>query len=349
MSAASVRCYRVEHRTTYRYSEPVTLSHQQLHLTPRQLAYQRSRTHEVTITPAPTYRRERTDAFGNPVTEIAIESAHSTLEIVGRSNVEVGGRELPEADKTAAWETVREALAYRAGWRPDPLALEATEFLFESPHARVKRDLRAYASDCFRPGRSVLEAAQALMGKIHAEFKFDAEATTTTTPVMTFFKQKRGVCQDFTHFMISCLRSTGLAARYVSGYLVNAASAGQTTARGRGGLPCVGGTVRARQRLDRARSDQQRAAFLGAYYAWVGPRFFRCHAVARCYQRRRGADPYGQGDGGSEMIERVGMMERWNNGIVEKWNQDKGSNVFHHSNIPAFHFSIARLLLRQAS
>ena len=222
MSAASVRCYRVEHRTTYRYSEPVTLSHQQLHLTPRQLAYQRSRTHEVTITPAPTYRRERTDAFGNPVTEIAIESAHSTLEIVGRSNVEVGGRELPEADKTAAWETVREALAYRAGWRPDPLALEATEFLFESPHGRVKRDLRAYASDCFRPGCSVLEAAQALMGKIHAEFKFDAEATTTTTPVMTFFKQKRGVCQDFTHFMISCLRSTGLAARYVSGYLVNA-------------------------------------------------------------------------------------------------------------------------------
>ncbi len=227
MSAASVHCYRVEHRTTYRYSEPVTLSHQQLHLTPRQLAYQRSRTHEVTIIPAPTYRRERTDAFGNPVTEIAIESAHRTLEIVGRSNVEVGGRELPEADKTAAWETVREALAYRAGWRPDPLALEATEFLFESPHGRVKRDLRAYASDCFRPGCSVLEAAQALMGKIHTEFKFDAEATTTTTPVMTFFKQKRGVCQDFTHFMISCLRSTGLAARYVSGYLVNRQAPGK--------------------------------------------------------------------------------------------------------------------------
>lgn len=227
MSASSLRCYRVEHRTTYRYSEPVTLSHQQLHLTPRYLAYQRSRTHEVTITPAPTYRRERTDAFGNPVTEIAIESAHSTLEIVGRSNVEVGGRELPEADKTVAWETVREALAYRAGWHPDPVALEATEFLFESPYARVKRDLRAYASDCFRPGRSVLEAAQALMGKIHAEFKFDSKATTTTTPVMTFFKQKRGVCQDFTHFMISCLRSTGLAARYVSGYLVTRPAPGK--------------------------------------------------------------------------------------------------------------------------
>ncbi|HZD40920.1 MAG TPA: transglutaminase N-terminal domain-containing protein, partial [Terriglobales bacterium] len=86
------------------------------HLTPRPLTYQRRRTHEVTIVPAPTYRREQTDAFGNPVTEIAIESAHSTLEIVARSLVEVGGREVPEPDKTSAWETVRDALAYRAGW-----------------------------------------------------------------------------------------------------------------------------------------------------------------------------------------------------------------------------------------
>jgi len=225
--SSSSSCYRVEHRTTYRYSEPVTLSHQQLHLTPRPLVYQRNADHEVTITPAPAFRHERTDAFGNPVTEIAIESAHSTLEIVARSVIEVGGRDLPGADKTIAWEAVREALAYRAGWRPDPLALEATQFLFESPHVRVKRDLRAYASDCFRSGVTVLEAAQALMGKIHAEFKFDTAATTTATPVMRFFKQKRGVCQDFTHFMISCLRSTGLAARYVSGYLVPRSTPGR--------------------------------------------------------------------------------------------------------------------------
>jgi transglutaminase-like putative cysteine protease len=134
--------------------------------------------------------------------------------------VELSQREVPPAEKTAPWEAVREALAYRAGWRPDPAVLEATRFLFESPHARVKRVLRAYAGDCFRPGLPLLEAARALISKIHAEFKFDAEATTVTTPVMKFFEQKRGVCQDFTHFMISCLRSTGLAARYVSGYLM---------------------------------------------------------------------------------------------------------------------------------
>ena len=220
MKASNLPQYRVEHHTAYRYSEPVTLSHQLLHLTPRPLRYQHSRAHEVTITPAPTYSRERIDPFGNPVTEIAIESAHSTLEIVARSTVVVNRREAPDPHKTAAWETVREALAYRAAWRPDPAVIEATHFLFESPYVRVKRDLRAYASDCFKPGLPVLEAARALMGKIHAEFKFDSGATTVTTPVMKFFEQRRGVCQDFTHFMISCLRSTGLAARYVSGYLV---------------------------------------------------------------------------------------------------------------------------------
>jgi transglutaminase-like putative cysteine protease len=220
MSATSVRCYRVEHQTAYRYDEPVTLSHHQLRLTPRPLPHQRSQAHELALTPAPAYRCERSDAFGNSVTELAIESAHSELEIVARSTVEVSQREMPQADKTLAWEEARDVLAYRAGWRPDPAVLEAARFLFESPNARVKRDLRAYASDCFRPRRPLLGAAKDLMSKIHAEFKFDAEATTVTTPVMKFFEQKRGVCQDFTHFMISCLRSTGLAARYVSGYVL---------------------------------------------------------------------------------------------------------------------------------
>ena len=227
MKASNLPQYRIEHHTAYRYSEPVTLSHQLLHLTPRPLSYQHSRAHEVAIAPAPTYRLERIDPFGNPVTEIAIESAHSTLEIVARSTVEVSRREVPDPHGTAPWETVREALAYRAARCPDPAVIEATQFLFESPYVRVKRDLRAYASDCFKPGLPVLEAAVALMGKIHAEFKFDSGATTVTTPVMKFFEQRRGVCQDFTHFMISCLRSTGLAARYVSGYLVTRSTVGR--------------------------------------------------------------------------------------------------------------------------
>lgn len=220
MSQSRAHRYRVEHHTAYRYSEPVMLSHQQLHLTPRPLDYQPVESHEVVIQPAPTQENRIIDAFGNPVTDIAIETAHSTLDIIARSRVTVRQRDPIEPGNTPAWETVRDALSYRAAWHPEPAILEATQFLFESPHARVKRSLRAYASDCFLPGRPILAAATALMAKIHDEFKFDSKATSITTPVLTFFEQKRGVCQDFTHLMISCLRSTGLAARYLSGYLL---------------------------------------------------------------------------------------------------------------------------------
>jgi transglutaminase-like putative cysteine protease len=215
-----MRHYKVEHHTAYRYSEPVVLSHQQLHLTPRPLNHQRTQAHQLAIEPAPTLQREFIDPFGNPVTEIAIESAHTKLEIVARTHVSVMEATKIAARETPGWEAVREMLCYRAAWHPSAAILEATQFLFESPHARVKRELRAYAMECFAPNRSILEAATALMEKIHGDFKFDRAATIVSTPVMKFFQQKRGVCQDFAHLMISCLRSTGLAARYVSGYLL---------------------------------------------------------------------------------------------------------------------------------
>lgn len=227
MSSNGTRPYRVEHFTAYRYSESVMLSHQQLHLTPRLLDYQQIQAHEVVIKPAPTQQRRITDAFGNPVTEIAIETAHKTLDIIARTTLAVTDRRVNELVEIPPWETARDALAYRAGWHPEPAILDATQFLFESPYARVKRSLRAYAEDCFEPGRPLLTAATALMAKIHREFKFDAKATSITTPVMTFFEQKRGVCQDFSHLMISCLRSTGLAARYVSGYLLTRPAPGK--------------------------------------------------------------------------------------------------------------------------
>ena len=219
MNQNGARQFRVEHYTAYRYSEPAMLSHQQLHLTPRVLDYQPIQAHEVVIKPAPTQQRKIIDAFGNPVTEIAIEAAHTSLDIIARTTLAVTERREIDPAQTPTWETVRDTLAYRAAWHPEPAILDATQFLFESTYARVKRSLRAYAGDCFEPGRPILAAAAALMAKIHGEFKFDAAATSVTTPVMTFFEQKRGVCQDFTHLMISCLRSSGLAARYVSGYL----------------------------------------------------------------------------------------------------------------------------------
>lgn len=220
MSENGTQRYRLEHQTVYRYSEAVMLSHQQLHLTPRPVSHQHTLSHEIVIAPTPALRRETTDAFGNPMTEIAIESPHNRLEITARAHVEARALQAPGAMQTPPWESVREALQYRAGWRPGPAILEATQFLFESPHTRVNRALRAYATDCFKPGQPVLSGAVLLMAKIYDEFQFEAGATTVTTPVMKMFEQKRGVCQDFAHFIISCLRSTGLAARYVSGYLL---------------------------------------------------------------------------------------------------------------------------------
>lgn len=212
--------YLIEHHTGYRYSEPVMLSHQQLHLTPRPVPIQRLQRHEIAIEPEPTVRREMSDAFGNTMTEIAVETAHRALDIRALTELTVDPPSIPERDATPPWNAVRDALSYRAAWRPERGILEATRFLFESPCTRMKRDLRAYAADCFEPGRPILAAAEALMAKIHGEFRFHAGATTVATPVMTFFAQKRGVCQDFAHLMISCLRSSGLAARYVSGYLL---------------------------------------------------------------------------------------------------------------------------------
>ncbi|HET7006109.1 MAG TPA: transglutaminase family protein [Candidatus Binatia bacterium] len=223
--------YQIEHFTAYHYSEPVMLSHQQLHLTPRPSERQQVIKHVIAITPTPTLRREFIDAFGNPVTEVAIESAHTALNIAAYTTVKLAAARR-ELDDSPDWESVRDALAYRAAWHPQPAVLEATQFLFESPHIRVKRSLRAYASDCFVAGRPIVEAAMALMAKIHAEFKFDAKATTVATPVMTFFTHKHGVCQDFTHLMISCLRSSGLAARYVSGYLLTHPAPGKSRSVG---------------------------------------------------------------------------------------------------------------------
>jgi transglutaminase-like putative cysteine protease len=227
MNQNSARRYRVDHWTSYRYSEPVLLSHQQLHLTPRPVEFQRIHAHAVEVVPQPTLRREMIDAFGNPLTEIAIESAHLALQIRAHTAVTIAPPPSPDDDATPAWEKVREALRYRAGWQPAAAVLEATQFLFESPCARIKRQLRDYGADCFTPDRPILAAAKRLMAKIHGDFSFDADATTVTTPVMVFFSEKRGVCQDFAHLMISCLRSMGLAARYVSGYLLTRPAAGK--------------------------------------------------------------------------------------------------------------------------
>ena len=134
--------------------------------------------------------------------------------------VDVTARDYPDDENTPPWEEVRERLMYRAGRPPHPADLDATRFSFESARVRNKRELAAWTQSCFPPGRAILAGVRALMGKIHEELTFDPKATTVSTPIMTVFELKRGVCQDFAHLMLSCLRSIGLSARYVSGYIL---------------------------------------------------------------------------------------------------------------------------------
>ena len=212
--------YLVLHETDYDYGSPVSLSQQLLHLSPRPLGYQQCLAHELVIEPPPNWQREGWDAFGNPVHWIAFDQPHAHLHVRSRMEIEVLPH-LPRAPLAASptWESVRERLAYAAN-PLDEADREASCFLFESPFVRVKHEFARYAEDCFPAGTPVLEGVKALMNKIFSEFKFDPEATTVATPVLEVLANKRGVCQDFAHLMIACLRSLGLAARYVSGYLL---------------------------------------------------------------------------------------------------------------------------------
>ena len=218
MTSPLVR-YHVLHETRYDYGSAVSLSQQQLHLSPRILDSQHIEEQRVDIEPEPTWRRDSFDAFGNPVTWIAFHTPHESLRIRSVMNVAVVPHRPSALDRSLPWEEVRDHLAYDST-DPSPSDLDATRFLFESPHVRIKHELADYAADCFPPGTPILVGAQRLMAKIFDEFEFDPEATTVSTPVLEVLENKRGVCQDFAHLMIACLRSLGLAARYVSGYLL---------------------------------------------------------------------------------------------------------------------------------
>jgi transglutaminase-like putative cysteine protease len=210
--------YRVRHLTRYVYGGEVVHSHQLLRLRPRPMPFQTTLAHEVRVDPAPAISVDGEDAFGNPVTRLQIDRAHGALRVDARMEVEVRVRPPRPADASEPWDDVAAMLRYAA--RPLDLEdLEVRRYRSESPYVRIKRDFSAYAAECFPARRPILKATEALMNKIHADFTYAPGETQIATPLMEVLRDKRGVCQDYAHFMIACLRSIGLAARYVSGYL----------------------------------------------------------------------------------------------------------------------------------
>jgi transglutaminase-like putative cysteine protease len=209
--------YAIVHETFYAYAAPATLSQQLLRLTPRTLPWQRCLAHRIDVEPAPGERVEREDYFGNRMTQLLITTPHQALGVWAHSEVEVQARAAGGLQGGAQpWESVRDRLR-RLG--PDP-RLDAAQFLYESPQLRCFPELAQFAAPSFGPGRDLREAAQDLMHHIHATLEFDPTATNVSTELHEVLALRRGVCQDFAHLMIGCLRTLGLAARYVSGYIV---------------------------------------------------------------------------------------------------------------------------------
>jgi transglutaminase-like putative cysteine protease len=210
--------YAVRHETLYRYDREVAHSHQQLHLTPRSFARQRCLQHSIEIEPQPAVRSEHLDAFGNCVTRVELDRPHARLRVVAEMKVSLEAPRDAPAGQGEEWERVRDQLGYQARDR-EPDWLEAMRFRGESHFVRIKRLFSDFARDCLQPASGVLEVADALMSKVHAEFTYAPGETEIATPLLEVFHKRRGVCQDYAHLMIACLRSAGLAARYVSGYL----------------------------------------------------------------------------------------------------------------------------------
>ena len=219
--------YRIVHRTQYDYSQPVVLCHNEARLQPRPTAMQTCRRSDVTVEPAPAERAERDDFFGNRVLYFAVQAAHDQLSVTAISEVEVLPATPVDGD-SPPWDGVHGLLVGAT----DAETRLARHLALDSTCAAASPAAAAYAAPSFPTGRPLLDAVRDLNRRIHAEFRFDPESTTVATPVSEVLAQRHGVCQDFAHLAIACLRSLGMPARYVSGYLETVAPPGKPRLHG---------------------------------------------------------------------------------------------------------------------
>lgn len=206
--------YLVSHRTAYTYGSPVRDSRGIHHLSPRSLPWQEVTSHAVALDPLPVDLHRDEDCYGNAVTYFQVTDAHRELVIDATSEVSVVEPRYDEDALAVPWERARPLMN-----TSDPDAWAAVEFALESPRASHAFGVADYAAASLTRGRPIGEAATDLMRRIHADFDYDSTATTVTSSVAEVLRKRAGVCQDFAHLALACLRSHGIAARYVSGYL----------------------------------------------------------------------------------------------------------------------------------
>ncbi len=207
--------YNIVHRTVYEYTAPVAVSHHVARLELRDTVRQERASFSLKIFPEPVLRRTRQDYFGNPVCFFSLQEIHNRLEIIAHNQVTLNPDKLPGSGPSSPWEQV-------AALFHNPVLPELVgpyQFVFDSPLVRASFELGDYARQSFPKGKPLLAGARELTRRIFEDFNYDPKATTVATPIEEVWKQRRGVCQDFAHVAIACLRSLGLPARYVSGYI----------------------------------------------------------------------------------------------------------------------------------
>ena len=212
--------FNVTHITKYEYNAPVSYCHNIATLRPRESKGQELLDYTIQITPEPTEISERIDFFGNYITRFSIQTEHKILKVTTRSKIKRDYAKFQESFKSPACKNITMNNALLALHGMDPEVLEAKQYILESIFIRrTDKDIREYAELSFKGNRSVFDAAYELMQRIYTDFDFDSEFSTISTPIEEVMKEKKGVCQDFAQIAIACIRSVGLPARYISGYI----------------------------------------------------------------------------------------------------------------------------------
>jgi len=215
--------YSIKHTTWYSYTEPVPVCHNIVRLLPRVTESQKCQAFRLVVDPEPPVITRRSDCFGNQLDYFSLHSSVSKLTITAESVVQVMKRAVSDIDSSQAWEdVVRQTKGNRTRE-----GLQIQQFAHPSTRVHFYPELRAFAEKSFPAGRPVVDALRDLMGRIYCEFEFDSRATTVNTPVDEVLRTRSGVCQDFAHLALGCVRMMGLAARYVSGYICTTPPPGQ--------------------------------------------------------------------------------------------------------------------------
>ena len=205
--------YKIRHLTTYDYDFPVDNYQGIFCLRPLNQSNQRCDFFELNVDPVPHAIEFRKDYFSNTKHYFSLHEAHKELKVTATSEVEVTYQHAPFINNITCIEA-------RNLFADNPhLKLELLQYILPSRYTGSNEEVNAFAKSCLIENETLWESAKRLCQKIYSEFEFKSGFSTINTPIKTILKEKKGVCQDFTHLAIASLRSQGLAAKYVSGYL----------------------------------------------------------------------------------------------------------------------------------